>query len=185
MTKWAMVHKSWGKNITIVLSSLVFVLISVAASSQSTNYTTDAAFDNEINSLLSYSVPILSVHELHDMQDDVLILDAREIEEFELSKIPGAAYIGHKNPDFSVCAAIAKDTPIVVYCSVGYRSEKVGESLQQRGFTHVYNLYGSIFEWANVGYPLLDQKGNTTNQVHTYNKSWSKWIRNSKIAPQW
>ena len=44
---------------------------------------------------------------------------------------------------------IARESTIVVYCSVGYRSEKIAEELDKLGFTNVSNLYGGIFEWIN------------------------------------
>jgi predicted sulfurtransferase len=65
---------------------------------------------------------------------------------------------------------------VVVYCSVGYRSERVGEHLLAMGFKDVKNLYGGIFEWVNNGQAIVDRNGKFTNQVHTYNKSWSKWL---------
>ena len=50
---------------------------------------------------------------------------------------------------------IAKDAPIVTYCSVGYRSGKMAERLQAAGYTNVRNLEGSIFKWANEHRPLV------------------------------
>ncbi len=62
-----------------------------------------------------------------------------------------------------------KDKPVVVYCSVGYRSEKIAEKLEKEGFTQVYNLYGGIFEWVNQDNPVYNEKGKTNN-IHPY--SW-------------
>jgi 3-mercaptopyruvate sulfurtransferase SseA len=76
---------------------------------------------------------------------------------------------------------IDKSTPILLYCSIGYRSEKVGEKILKMGFKDVTNLYGSIFAWANAGYELKNAKGETTNQIHTYNNEWAKWILNPKL----
>jgi len=74
---------------------------------------------------------------------------------------------------------------MVVYCSIGYRSEKIGEKLLRLGYKNVYNLYGSIFEWANEKYQLVGSNGKTTNRVHSYNKSWSKWVTNEEIKTVW
>ena len=71
---------------------------------------------------------------------------------------------------------IPKDAILVVYCSVGYRSEKIGEKLKALGFSKVYNLYGGIFEWSNRGYPLVDQKEQPTTKVHAFNKDWGRWL---------
>ncbi|RMG61980.1 MAG: rhodanese-like domain-containing protein, partial [Bacteroidetes bacterium] len=74
-------------------------------------------------------------------------------------------------------ADIPRDQPVVVYCTVGYRSERIGEQLQALGFTQVYNLYGGIFAWKNQGFPVVDPEGKPTERVHTYNADWSQWLR--------
>ena len=77
---------------------------------------------------------------------------------------------------------IAKDAKIVTYCSVGYRSERIGEKLQKAGFTDVSNLKGSIFKWVNEGNALEDKDGNTTDKVHGFNKDWGKWVKGDKAV---
>ena len=72
---------------------------------------------------------------------------------------------------------ISKDATIIVYCSVGYRSEKITKKLNKMGYKNVSNLYGGIFEWVNQGHKVYDDKNNNTLKVHTYNKRWSKWLR--------
>jgi hypothetical protein len=37
-------------------------------------------------------------------------------------------------------------------------------------------LYGGIFEWKNNNFKVLDTLGNETEKVHTFSKSWSKWL---------
>jgi predicted sulfurtransferase len=59
---------------------------------------------------------------------------------------------------------------------VGYRSEKVGEKLQELGFQNVKNLYGGIFQWKNEGFEVENSLSMPTDSVHTYNKRWSKWL---------
>jgi len=109
------------------------------------------------------------------------LLDARELEEYVVSRIPGAIHFGYDNPKWSLLESVAKDKEIIVYCSIGYRSEKIGEKLIKRGYTNVRNLYGSIFEWANRGYTLEGPRQRTTNKVHTYNKKWSTWVLNDSV----
>ena len=69
-----------------------------------------------------------------------------------------------------------KDDKIVVYCSLGIRSETVGEKLKKAGYTNVYNLYGGIFEWKNKDFSVIDSEEKETEKVHTFNKDWSKWL---------
>ena len=70
----------------------------------------------------------------------------------------------------------AKDQEVIVYCSVGYRSERIGEKLQKAGYTNVKNLYGGIFSWKNEGNEVVRDADIPTDSVHTYNKSWGKWL---------
>ncbi len=142
-------------------------------------------FDQKISRMIQQSVPLIGVKELKNIQDEVVIFDARKKEEYEISHIPGARYLGYKEFDPASLKGIQKDKKIILYCSIGYRSEKIGEKLTKLGFTNVHNLYGSIFEWANRGYPLIDEKGNQIQKVHTYNYSWSKWIHNKQIEKVW
>ena len=69
-----------------------------------------------------------------------------------------------------------KNTKIVVYCSLGIRSEDIAEKLKKTGYTNIYNLYGGIFEWKNQDNDVINSKGKSTNKVHTFNKEWSKWL---------
>ena len=145
----------------------------------------NTAFDEKVRRTISFSVPLMSVEELKANTQNVRIFDAREREEYDVSRIPGAAYIGYKKFDPQTLTNLSKDTPIVVYCSIGYRSEKIAEKLRAKGFTRVYNLYGSIFEWVNRGYPVVDASGKEVKKVHTYNREWSRWVAESKVQKIW
>jgi rhodanese-related sulfurtransferase len=145
----------------------------------------NAAFERKIDQLISFSVPVIGVHDLFKNQDKYVIFDAREKEEFDISHIPGASYIGFRDFDENRLKNIPKKCNIVVYCSIGYRSEKIAEKLLRLGYPKVYNLYGSIFEWTNEKYPLTNAAGNATNSLHCYNKTWSKWVTSGKVKKVW
>ena len=147
--------------------------------------TGNAAFDAELDRLLGYTVPLMSADELKEKLGEVKIFDTRELNEYMISHLPGAVNVGFNEFDKSIFEKIKKDEPIVLYCSVGFRSEKIGERLQKMGFTNVLNLYGSIFEWANKGYPVENFTNKNTQEVHTYNEEWSQWITNPKIKRIW
>lgn len=95
-----------------------------------------------------------------------MLLDVREADEFAVSQIQDARHI--ESPEE---VQADKQTRIVVYCSVGYRSARFARELQEKGFVNVYNLRGSIFAWANQGYPLY-QGNERTGYVHPFNKKW-------------
>ncbi|MFN0176865.1 MAG: rhodanese-like domain-containing protein [Saprospiraceae bacterium] len=133
-----------------------------------------------LNGLLSHSVPETGVLEAARDSASCIFLDAREPREYAVSHIAGAISIGYDHFDLeNLPTNLPKDHRIVVYCSVGYRSEKVAEKLQKAGFTNVSNLYGGIFEWANQGLPLVNHKG-VTNEVHAYSRSWGIWLKKGK-----
>jgi len=167
------------KNLVLILTILLG--ISADLISQVSN----PKFKKKIDRVLSESVDFITVDELKSNTDSYYILDAREKEEYTTSHIPGAHYIGYDDLDLSALEGIPKDKPIVVYCSIGYRSEKVGEKLLDRGFMNVQNLYGSIFEWSNRGFPVYNSEGQATTKVHTYNKRWSKWVDNPQVEKVW
>ena len=138
-------------------------------------------FKKTIDGLINFSVPVIGCTELRNQLffslEKIIILDAREDREFETSHLKGAIHIGYNNFSIEKIKNISKKSKITIYCSVGYRSEKIGEQLKKAGFVNVTNLYGGIFEWSNLGYPVV--KGNSTHtiQVHAYDQSWGKWLK--------
>lgn len=133
-------------------------------------------FDREVASWLSFKVPAIDVDSLHKMNREVILLDAREPGEFAVSHIEGAINCGYDRFDRNLLDNLDKSRPVVVYCSIGYRSEKIAQKLRKAGFVEVYNLYGSIFEWVNRGLPVVDGSGEPTPRIHTYNRSWGRWV---------
>lgn len=123
------------------------------------------------------SVPYISVEELKET-DDIVLLDTRKKEEYAVSHLKNAIWVGHKKfEQDSVNQYVPdKNTPIVVYCSIGVRSENIGEQLQKAGYTNVKNLYGGIFEWKNHGNPVYSSKTTETDSVHAFNKHWGKLL---------
>lgn len=142
------------------------------------------SFDKEIASLLSFNIPALSVKEAKQIPD-AIYLDARESNEYIVSHIPGATWIGSDHWMPQTLQSVSKEQSIIVYCSVGYRSEKIATKIKALGYQRVYNLYGSIFEWANEGNSLVNNDGQPTKELHTYNKKWSKWVTNPGIQKIW
>ena len=100
-----------------------------------------------------------------------VLLDARARAEFDISHLAEASWTPDLATAVARLAALGKDTFIVVYCSVGWRSAGVAQQLLQRGYTRVFNLEGSLFEWANAGLPVY-QDGRVVKQVHPYNARW-------------
>ncbi len=118
-------------------------------------------------------VPLVSVTEVR-VNPSYIRLDIREKEEFEVSHLPNARYVGYKEFDAEKFARAFPDrqATYVVYCSVGIRSGKIGEKLQRMGYSRVRNLSGGIFKWVEEGNSIVDGDEKPTEKVHAYNRFW-------------
>lgn len=170
------------KYLQFVLLFVLSVNIACAQAPAERPHLQNKKFDQEVTSLIDFSVPVISVQNLHQNLANYIILDAREKEEYDISHIQGAKYIGYNKFKKKDLKDIPKDAKIVLYCSVGYRSEKIGKKLQKMGYTNVHNLFGSIFEWVNQGYTVVDNLNHPVFKVHTYNKKWSQWVDENKAV---
>ena len=125
------------------------------------------------------SVPALTTAELEALLSDptheVILLDAREADEHAVSHLRGAHIATSDDDAVTVLeqldAAARPEVVIVAYCSVGYRSAALVQSLHARGFGNAVNLEGSIFAWANEERPVYQGSGRATH-VHPYNAEW-------------
>ncbi|OCK43722.1 rhodanese [Tenacibaculum soleae] len=151
---------------------LFFLLISFNSFSQKDLHQLLKKYNTE-------NVPYIFVDSLKTIASDVVLLDAREPKEFNVSHLKNAICVGYDDFNITKTTKILsadKNIKIVVYCSLGIRSENVAEQLKKAGFKNVYNLYGGIFEWKNKKNTVVNSKNIPTNKVHTFNKEWSKWL---------
>ena len=72
--------------------------------------------------------------------------------------------------------------PVVVYCSVGYRSAAIVQRIERAGVGRVYNLEGGIFAWANEGRPIFKDNARA-KLVHPYDKLWGLLLHEDLRAP--
>ena len=128
-----------------------------------------------VTRLISWSYPDvqrISAEELLRWEADAggrppLLLDARSEAEFAVSHLPDARRVDSEQPDLTTLGPPSEQAPVVVYCSVGYRSARLARRLHEAGYRHVLNLEGSIFRWANEDRPLVNASG-ATSLVHPY-----------------
>jgi len=117
----------------------------------------------------------------------LLLLDAREVEEYAVSHLPGAVQV---DPDtwrwqfMSQFGERVRDKVVVIYCSVGVRSSRLGEHVadaaREAGARSVYNLSGGIFAWHNSDRPLVDAQG-ATSFVHPYDEDWGRLVARREL----
>lgn len=153
----------------------VIIILSMFSFFYATAQVESSAYNLTLKTLLSHSVPEVSVSQVKELSN-VVLLDAREWNEYQISHIKNARFVGYDQFDIGKLQSISKKQKVVVYCSVGYRSEKISEKLKEAGFTDVSNLYGGIFEWVNQGNEVVDEKGKATENIHAYSKTWGVWL---------
>lgn len=85
-----------------------------------------------------------------------VLVDVRSPEEHASGMIPGT----DMNIDFREMKTrhrelgVKLDDHIVVYCQSGHRSNIAAETLADLGYTHVYNVVGSMNAWTEAGFPV-------------------------------
>jgi rhodanese-related sulfurtransferase len=126
----------------------------------------------------------ISTHELRTSLAEKLaplLIDARTETEFRISHLRHARRAETVQEALTMLAGEPKDRAIVVYCSVGYRSSALARELMRAGYSNIANLEGSIFEWANKGWPVY--RGDVeVAVVHPYDTSWGKLLERSRWA---
>lgn len=162
----------------VVRSGAVLLWLSVSACGVPVNQDF-AELEAEIRNQFP-SVPQLSPTDLEAWLADPdrprpLLVDVRAPEEFAVSHLAGARP-ARSVAEVETLAGPDRDLPIVLYCSVGYRSSALAAQLQSAGFRQVRNLEGSIFRWANEGRPVV-RDGRAVRAVHPYDERWGRFLQ--------
>ena len=110
-----------------------------------------------------------------------LLIDVRTHEEYEVSHLPGAIWAETPSQMASAVRAASDQKPVVLYCSVGVRSSRAAAKLMESRRGNVFNLQGSIFQWANEGRPLL-ANDRDVHVVHPYSERWGVLL-NPQLHP--
>lgn len=88
--------------------------------------------------------------EAKNMMDtqEVLVLDVRERDEFDVGHIPGAILLPVGTISEATAADVipADDTVVLVYCRSGNRSKTASAALAELGYNQIYE-FGGINTW--------------------------------------
>jgi rhodanese-related sulfurtransferase len=89
------------------------------------------------------------------MNEDALLLDVREDNEWAVGRLPNARHIrlGELSKRLSELEKF-KDKPVVVYCRSGNRSARACALLKKSGFSNANNLAGGIMAWEQANLPI-------------------------------
>jgi len=159
------------KNIFKIVAFALVGLMVAACGSNETYQNVD-----ELIAQVSPNVTEITVADLHQLFDDgemVVLIDVRELNEFNPGYIPGAVNIPRGLIEFNVLKdefwenkflyPPLKTDLIVVYCKKGYRGLLTAEVLQKFGFENVKWLKGGFKAW-ELAYP--DEQLKNLEQVH-------------------
>lgn len=96
------------------------------------------------------------LHQQLRQSDKPYVIDVREESEWHSTPhIPGAVHMGRGVIERDIEKVITHlDTPIVVYCSGGFRCALVAESLQKMGYSQVASLDKGLQSWHEAGFEM-------------------------------
>ncbi|MFK8039066.1 MAG: rhodanese-like domain-containing protein [Crocinitomicaceae bacterium] len=161
----------------VLLFLIGFGLISLAQETDK-----QETFDQMVRSYYKNTVQLIYPHQLYKKiiaREKIYLLDTRETKEFNVSSLKNAIHVGYDNFKIDNVKGLDKKATVIVYCTIGARSENIGEKLKKDGFTNVHNLYGGLVHWKNEGYKVFNN-GTETYNIHVYSKKWGKWLNVGK-----
>lgn len=83
---------------------------------------------------------------------DVILLDCREADEYEMGMIPGAVFIPRGHLESQIEGRIPdRDKKIIIYCAGGTRSIFAAKTLSDLGYSDVASMMGGFNRWKDEG----------------------------------
>lgn len=90
-----------------------------------------------------------------ESDEDFVLLDVREQDEWRKSHISDADYLGKGVIERDIEEEYPNvDEDIVLYCGGGYRSALAADNIQKMGYRNVKSLAGGFRSWTEAGYPI-------------------------------
>lgn len=172
----------WSRAFRFIRCASLLVLGACGPRAADTPSGPSVLYEQLLHTLYRHTVPTVPAAELAlELQQPAppLLLDVRTPAEFQVSHLAGARFVDAQSVPTAQFAELDHNRPVVVYCSVGVRSERLGERLHALGFRHVRNLYGGLFEWVNEGHPVYNAAGLTAG-VHPYSAFWGTWLKRGR-----
>lgn len=97
------------------------------------------------------------------MNDDrTIVVDVREPHEFADGHIENAKHIPYARLDEKIYELEPfKDSPIILVCQTGTRSQPACKKLSKLGFTQIYEMKGGMLAWQDLKLPVSKKKTST------------------------
>jgi rhodanese-related sulfurtransferase len=131
------------KKIKTLLPALAIILVTLVGCSNSAaqNPNWERVSNEEFKKLLD--------------EQEFQLVDVRTPSEYNAGKIGDAILMNVLDGSFATkIEQLDKETPVMIYCRSGNRSQKAAQQLLQAGFTKVYELKSGITGWSSGGYEI-------------------------------
>ena len=116
-------------------------------------------------------VTVSDVGQMLDTDQDFILLDVRDNDEYRAGYIPSATYVSRGMLEFEIEDYVAeRDKPIVVYCAGGFRSLLAAQVLKQMGYTDTTSMAGGFRAWSNAGNQVDKPMPMTPDQRERYSR---------------
>lgn len=97
---------------------------------------------------MAKQISVIALKELLDTGEPIVLVDCREADEHEFSRIEGARHIPLSNFENQATKVLNKEDPIFIHCHHGGRSLRACEFLESQGYKKVSNVTGGIDAWS-------------------------------------
>ena len=127
------------KKILLVIPLLFCILLT--ACGNDTNNT------NKGENAMYEQITAEEAKKIMDSNQDFIILDVREQDEFDAGHVPDAILLPYTEIESKAAEILPdKDKQILVYCRSGRRSKIASEALVKLGYTNIKE-FGGIIDW--------------------------------------
>ncbi len=97
---------------------------------------------------LPIEIDVVAVNTMQQNQEEFLLLDVREQNEYDIARIDGSVLLPMSELRLRLEELEPhQDSRIVVHCHHGGRSMQVTRALRDRGYANVQNMAGGIDAW--------------------------------------
>ena len=109
----------------------------------------------------------------------IIIIDARSAQEYEISHIQNSRRVGYEDFSTERIWMLSRESRMIVYSASKNRSTVVAQYLKLMGFSHVEVLEEGLIGWKNEKNDIYDADG-ITNKIHVGSKNNAKLVKNGQ-----
>jgi rhodanese-related sulfurtransferase len=125
----------------------------IPSSTFSSYYDTQSQIVKEV--IMINECTVSELKEKLDTKANILLIDCRELDEWNQGHIEGAELMPLSHFDVTSLPKLTnKEQEIYIQCRSGARSLNLCQFLLSHGFKNLTNVRGGIMAWANAGYPI-------------------------------